>query len=87
MKRSVLCIGWAPFRGDLTFDNVFLDASLNIKVADFSGSSLDELPLLVAVTASHTHPKDMKISLDTLLQQIHTTGSVINKQSSGRLLD
>lgn len=42
--------------GDLTCHNIFLDKSLNAKVADFAGSSLDGSPLLIAVTASHEYP-------------------------------
>jgi serine/threonine protein kinase len=42
--------------GDLTCANVFLDDSLNAKVADFAGSSIDGSPLLVVVTESHEFP-------------------------------
>lgn len=42
--------------GDLTCANIFLDARLNAKVADFAGSSIDGSPLLVVVTESHEFP-------------------------------
>lgn len=42
--------------GDLTCNNIFLDEHLNAKLADFSGSSLDGSPLLIAVTPSHRCP-------------------------------
>jgi serine/threonine protein kinase len=42
--------------GDLTCANIFLDEDLNVKLADFAGSSIDGSPLLVAVTASHEYP-------------------------------
>lgn len=38
--------------GDLTVANVFLDGELHVKLADFAGSSIDSLPLLVAITLS-----------------------------------
>ncbi|KAF1354275.1 kinase-like protein [Lizonia empirigonia] len=42
--------------GDLTLDNVFLTQDLDIKLADFGGSSLDGSDLLVSVHASHRYP-------------------------------
>jgi serine/threonine protein kinase len=42
--------------GDLTCANIFLDANLHAKVADFAGSSIDGSPLLVVVTESHEFP-------------------------------
>lgn len=42
--------------GDLTANNIFLSKELDIKVADFGGSSLDNSELLVAVAASHRYP-------------------------------
>ncbi|AEO55225.1 hypothetical protein MYCTH_2298848 [Thermothelomyces thermophilus ATCC 42464] len=43
-------------QGVLTCANIFLDACLNAKVADFAGSSIDGSPLLVIVTESHEFP-------------------------------
>ncbi|RDA87982.1 hypothetical protein CP532_3437 [Ophiocordyceps camponoti-leonardi (nom. inval.)] len=43
--------------GDLSSANVFLDADLNAKVADFAGSSLDESPLLIESSASYQCPE------------------------------
>lgn len=34
---------------------VFLDKDLNVKLADFAGSSIDGSPLLIAVTASYEY--------------------------------
>lgn len=42
--------------GDLTLDNVFLTQDLDIKLADFGGSSLDGSKLLVSVRANHRFP-------------------------------
>ncbi|KAI1002882.1 hypothetical protein K3495_g5323 [Podosphaera aphanis] len=42
--------------GDLTSDNILLDAQLNTRLCDFAGSSLDGCPLLVAVQATHHCP-------------------------------
>ncbi|KAF2463845.1 spindle assembly checkpoint kinase [Lindgomyces ingoldianus] len=41
---------------DLTLNNVFLTQDLDIKLADFSGSSLDSSNLLVSIHASHRYP-------------------------------
>jgi serine/threonine protein kinase len=58
--------------GDLTCQNVFLDAQLNAKVGDFSGSSLDASPLFVTVAASHAYPRE-KLSIKA---DIFSLGSV-----------
>lgn len=42
--------------GDRTCNNIFLTEGLDIKLADFGGSSLDDSELLVCVTASHSYP-------------------------------
>lgn len=42
--------------GDLTWHNILLDEDLDIKLADFAGSSLDGSEFLVAVTPSHRYP-------------------------------
>ncbi|KAF1990327.1 kinase-like protein [Aulographum hederae CBS 113979] len=42
--------------GDLNVHNVLLDANLDVKLADFAGSSMDGSELLVVVTASHLIP-------------------------------
>ncbi|RDA94430.1 hypothetical protein CP533_2259 [Ophiocordyceps camponoti-saundersi (nom. inval.)] len=43
--------------GDLSSANVFLDADLNAKVADFAGSSLDQSPLLIESSACYQCPE------------------------------
>jgi len=45
--------------GDLTLHNVFLTQDLDIKLADFGGSSLDGSELLVIVHASHRYPRPL----------------------------
>ncbi|KAM9877595.1 kinase [Verticillium dahliae] len=45
--------------GDLTTSNMLLDDRLNLKLADFAGSSIDLQPLLVTITASHEYPGDL----------------------------
>jgi serine/threonine protein kinase len=42
--------------GDVNGFNVLLDTRLDVKLADFAGSSLDGSPLLIGVTASHEYP-------------------------------
>ncbi len=44
--------------GDLNIQNILLDEKLNVKLADFAGSSLDGSRLSVVVTASHRRPRD-----------------------------
>lgn len=51
---------------DVTCYNVFLDRNLNVKLADFAGSSVDGSPLLIAVTASHEHPESILSSAGDL---------------------
>ncbi|KAF2281011.1 kinase-like protein [Westerdykella ornata] len=64
--------------GDLTCSNVLLDADMNAKLADFSGSSLDGSPLLVVVTPSHAYPGEKNstkahlFALGSLIYQIMT---------------
>lgn len=64
--------------GDLTSANIFLDANLNPKVADFAGSSIDGSPLLVVVTESHEYPgpllsiKADLFALDSVFYEIMT---------------
>ncbi|KAE8822478.1 hypothetical protein PTNB85_10364 [Pyrenophora teres f. teres] len=42
--------------GNLTLNNVFLTKDLDVKLAEFGGSSLDGSQLLVSVHASHRYP-------------------------------
>jgi serine/threonine protein kinase len=51
--------GAGVIHGDLTCLNIFLDKNLNAKLADFAGSLIDNSPLLIAVTASHKHPRSV----------------------------
>ncbi|TQV95466.1 spindle assembly checkpoint kinase [Cordyceps javanica] len=67
---SSLCLRWMTqladalvhihshgvLHGDLTTTNIFLDKNLNVRLADFGASSIDLLPFLGAVTASHEYP-------------------------------
>ncbi|EQL00128.1 hypothetical protein G6O67_006637 [Ophiocordyceps sinensis] len=49
--------GAGVIHGDLSSANIFLDAQLHPKVADFAGSSLDQSPLLFESSASYQYPK------------------------------
>ncbi|KAH9862721.1 hypothetical protein J1614_010814 [Plenodomus biglobosus] len=50
------------FHGHLICNTILLDADINAKLVDFSGSSLDGSPLLVSVTTSHACSGEMKIT-------------------------
>lgn len=65
--------------GDLTCHNIFLDRNLNVKLADFAGSSVDGSPLLVAVTASHEHPE----SILSPIGDLFAFGSVLYEIMTG----
>lgn len=69
--------------GDLTCKNIFLDASLNAKVADFSGSSVDRSPLLVVVAATHAYPKEKP----SIKGDLFALGSVLYELITGIVPD
>jgi len=48
-SRSVL-------HGDISCNNIFLDANLNVKLGDFAGSAIDDFPPLVCYETSHELP-------------------------------
>jgi serine/threonine protein kinase len=48
-SRSVL-------HGDISCNNVFLDENLDVKLGDFAGSAIDDLPPLVCYETSHELP-------------------------------
>ncbi|XTI92560.1 hypothetical protein V2W45_1249157, partial [Cenococcum geophilum] len=41
---------------DLIYLNIFLTDSLNIKIGNFAGSSIDKSPLNFIIKASHKYP-------------------------------
>ncbi|KAF1953187.1 kinase-like protein [Byssothecium circinans] len=42
--------------GDISCNNVFLDNNLNVKLGDFAGSAIDNLPPLICYETSHELP-------------------------------
>jgi serine/threonine protein kinase len=44
--------------GDISCNNIFLDDSLNVKLGDFAGSAIDDLPPLVCYETSHELPSE-----------------------------
>ncbi|KAK4034363.1 kinase-like domain-containing protein [Parachaetomium inaequale] len=65
--------------GDLTCANIFMDANLNARVADFAGSSVDASPLLVVVTESHESPGP-RLSIQA---DLFALGSVLHEITTG----
>ena len=58
--------------GDISCNDIFLDNSLNIKLGDFAGSAIDDLPPLVCYETSHELP-DEDISVRTELFALGST--------------
>jgi serine/threonine protein kinase len=44
------------FHGDISCNNAFLDENLDVKLGDFAGSAIDDLPPLVCYETSHELP-------------------------------
>lgn len=44
------------FHGDISCNNVFLDDKLDVKLGDFAGSAIDDLPPLICYETSHELP-------------------------------
>ncbi len=42
--------------GDISCNNVFLDGQLSVKLGDFAGSAIDDLPPLICYETSHELP-------------------------------
>jgi serine/threonine protein kinase len=68
--------------GDLTTNNVFLTNTLDAKVADFGGSSIDGSRLLVAANASHTYPGPESL-LPSVQVDLFALGSVLYNIMTG----
>ncbi|KAL2175210.1 kinase-like domain-containing protein [Thermothelomyces heterothallicus CBS 202.75] len=65
--------------GDINGYNVFLNESLDAKLGDYAGSSLDGSPLLVSVTPSHRCPR----STLSVEGDLFALGSVLYELMSG----
>jgi serine/threonine protein kinase len=67
------------FHGDMSCNNVFLDDNFDVKLGDFAGSAIDDLPPLVCYETSHELPgKD--ISTET---ELFALGSTIYEVMTG----
>ncbi|EJP69068.1 spindle assembly checkpoint kinase [Beauveria bassiana ARSEF 2860] len=66
--------------GDLTSANVFIDDGMNVRIADFAGSSIDLSPLLVEVTTSHQYPGNLLSPQG----DIFALGSILYEVTAGK---
>ncbi|KAH8710112.1 kinase-like domain-containing protein [Phaeosphaeriaceae sp. PMI808] len=67
------------FHGDISCNNVFLDDNLDVKLGDFAGSAIDDLPPLVCYETSHELP-GQDISAKT---ELFALGSTIYEIMTG----
>jgi serine/threonine protein kinase len=65
--------------GDISCNNIFLDNNLDVKLGDFSGSAIDDLPPLSCYETSHELP-DADISAQT---ELFALGSTIYEIMTG----
>ncbi|KAI9840158.1 MAG: hypothetical protein M1837_001871 [Sclerophora amabilis] len=61
------------FHGDISCNNVFLDADLNMKLGDFAGSSIDGESPGVCYSISHQHPSIQTIGVHSDLFALGST--------------
>jgi len=65
--------------GDISCNNVFLDDELDVKLGDFAGSAIDDLPALICYETSHELPAE-DISIKT---ELFALGSTIYEIMTG----
>ncbi|KAI9746305.1 MAG: hypothetical protein M1818_000016 [Claussenomyces sp. TS43310] len=61
-ESLVFCHSEGILHGDINCGNLFLDRDLNLKLGDFSGSSVDQSPALVCYSTTHQLPDDLFFS-------------------------
>ncbi|KAL2753386.1 hypothetical protein ACRALDRAFT_1065303 [Sodiomyces alcalophilus JCM 7366] len=66
--------------GDLSCNNIFLDADLNARIGDFAGSSIDGLPFLTVYEISHALPNDTSVSIK---RELFALGSTLYELMTG----
>lgn len=67
------------FHADISCNNIFLDDDLNVKLGDFAGSVIDDLPPLICYETSHELPGE-SISTKT---ELFALGSTIYEVMTG----
>lgn len=72
--------GKGILHGDISCNNAFIDESLNLKLGDFAGSSIDHEPPLVCYDISHEHPDLTDISIRS---EIFALGSSLYEIMTG----
>ncbi|KAM3524806.1 hypothetical protein NHJ13051_004308 [Beauveria bassiana] len=66
--------------GDLSCNNIFLDANLDANIGDFAGSSIDGLPFLTVYEMSHAFPGDTSVSIK---RELFALGSTLYEVMTG----
>ena len=87
-QSLVFCHSNSVLHGDICCNNFFLDQYLNLKLGDFAGSSIDQLPALVCYHTTHQLPgiedlyaaDEVRITIET---EIFAFGSFLYEMSAG----
>ncbi|KAK3683363.1 hypothetical protein B0T22DRAFT_519171 [Podospora appendiculata] len=63
--------------------NILLDAARNIRLCDFAGSSIDDVPPTVVAQDGFRHPDDDEALRGTLRAEIYALGSAVDLMRAG----
>ena len=72
--------GKGIIHGDLSCNNIFLDADLKARIGNFAGSSIHGQPFLTVYETSHSLPGDTSVSIK---RDLFALGSVLYELMTG----